>query len=197
MTSPGIAGLVLAGGQARRMGGGDKSLLAVGNRTMLAAVIAALDLPVIAISANGDPARFDGFGLPVLSDGVFRDLGPLAGILAGLDWAAGLGMTALLTAPCDTPCLPHGLADRLFPAPCGAASGGRRHHLVASWPVGCAGELRAALSVPGNRSVGRFAERIGMRYVEFPGRAIDPFVNVNTPEELARVREIAAISPGA
>jgi molybdenum cofactor guanylyltransferase len=187
-----VAGLVLAGGQARRMGGGDKALLPIGGRTMLAAVIAALDLPVIAISANGDPARFNGFGCPILSDGAFQDQGPLAGILAGLDWAAGLGMTALLTAPCDTPCLPSGLADRLWPPPRGAASGGRRHHLVASWPIACASALREMLSIPGSRSVGRFADAIGMQYVEFPEQAADWFINVNTPEELARARALPA-----
>jgi molybdopterin-guanine dinucleotide biosynthesis protein A len=188
MTAHRVAGLVLAGGQARRMGGTDKAMLMVGGRSMLAAVIAALDLPVMAISANGDPARFIEFGRTVLPDGEFVDQGPLAGILAGLEWAAGLGMTALLTAPCDTPLLPAGLADRLWPAPCGVASGGRLHHLVALWPVGCAGELRAFLSGPGSRSAGRFAESIGMRYVDFPAGSDDPFANVNTPEDLARVR---------
>jgi molybdopterin-guanine dinucleotide biosynthesis protein A len=188
MTTHPIAGLVLAGGQARRMGGTDKAMLTVGGRSMLAAVIAALDLPVMAISANGDPGRFGAFGLPVLPDGVFTDQGPLAGILAGLDWAAGLGLSALLTAPCDTPGLPAGLADALWPPPRGASSGGRLHHLVASWPVGFAGELRALLYGSGSRSVGRFAERIGMRYVEFPADPVDPFANVNTPQELARIR---------
>jgi molybdopterin-guanine dinucleotide biosynthesis protein A len=103
------AALVLAGGEARRMGGGDKPLLTVGDQTMLASVIAALDLPHTAISANGDPARFAAFGLPVLSDGPFRGQGPLAGLLAGLEWAASLGMTALLTRP-------------------------RRHAVPAAWP---------------------------------------------------------------
>ncbi len=194
MKTHGMAGLVLAGGQARRMGGRDKALLPLGGRTMLHAVIAALDLPAIAISANGDPARFDAFARPVLSDGAFPDQGPLAGLLAGLDWAAGLGMTALLTAPCDTPCLPKGLADRLWPAPCGVASGGRRHHLVASWPVTCAAALRALLSAPGSRSVGRFAESIGMQYLEFPVGAIDPFSNVNTLEELQRLTAAAELN---
>ncbi len=170
------------------MGGGDKALLTVGGRSMLAAVIAALDLPVMAISANGDPKRFDEFGLPVLPDGEFADQGPLAGILAGLEWAAGIGMTALLTAPCDTPFLPRGLADRLWPPPGGAVSDGRRHHLVASWPVACAVDLRTCLSGTGSRSVGRFAERIGMRYIPFAADPGDRFANVNTPEELARVR---------
>jgi molybdopterin-guanine dinucleotide biosynthesis protein A len=194
MNTSRIVGLVLAGGQARRMGGADKALLLFGGRTMLAAVIAALDLPVVAISANGNPARFAAYGCPVLSDGAFQNQGPLAGILAGLEWAAGLGMRALLTAPCDTPYLPRDLADRLWPPPCSAASGGRRHHLVATWPVACAGDLRAMLSVPGSRRVADFAERIGMHYVAFPEDTADRFINVNTVGDLERVR-LAAANP--
>jgi molybdopterin-guanine dinucleotide biosynthesis protein A len=188
MTGDRTAALVLAGGRARRMGGGDKPLLTVGNRTMLAAVITALQVRPIAISANGDPARFAAFGLPVLPDGAFEGQGPLAGILAGLDWAASLGMTSLLTAPGDTPFLPYGLAARLAPAPCCVCSAGRRHHLIALWPVGCADSLCALLSVPGPRSVAHFAERIGMRYAEYGVRTGDPFVNVNTQDDLAQAR---------
>ncbi len=173
------------------MGGADKALLTVGGRSMIASVIAAIDLPVMAISANGDPGRFAGFGLPVLSDGPFFDQGPLAGLLAGLDWAGSLGMTALLTAPCDTPYLPVGLAGQLWPPPMAAASGGRRHHLIACWPVSCATALRALLSVPGPRHAGRFADSIGMQYLDFPDPA-DEFVNVNTPEALVRARAAAA-----
>jgi len=99
MNTSRVAGLVLAGGRSTRMGGVDKALLPFGEGTMLAAVLAALDLPVVAISANGDPARFAAYGCTVLSDGTFQDQGPLAGILAGLAWAEGLGMTAVLTAP--------------------------------------------------------------------------------------------------
>ena len=185
---PRTAALVLAGGQARRMGGGDKPLLAVGGRTMLAAVIAALNARPIAISANGDPARFAAFGLPVLSDGVFQGQGPLAGVLAGLDWATSIGMEALLTAPGDTPFLPFGLAEALTPAPCCVSSGRHRHHLIALWPVGCADTLRDLLSVPGPRRVAHFAERIGMRYAEFGVRADDAFANVNTRDELAQAQ---------
>jgi molybdopterin-guanine dinucleotide biosynthesis protein A len=192
MNTSRMAGLVLAGGRARRMGGEDKALLPFGDRTMLAAVIAALDLPVIAISANGDPARFAAYGYPVLPDGAFQDQGPLAGILAGLEWAAALGLAALLTAPCDTPCLPHGLADLLWPPPCSVISGGQRHHLVASWPVACADDLRTMLSLPGSRRVADFAERISMRYVEFPNETAGSFVNVNTPGDLERVRTTTA-----
>jgi len=203
-----IAGLVLAGGHARRMAtgapvttrhgepppfrpGDDKPLLTVGGRTLLEAVITALDLPHIAISANGDPARFASFGLPVLPDGAFFDQGPLAGLLAGLEWAASLGMSALLTSPGDMPFLPKGLAHSLAPAPASVSSHGRRHHLVALWPVACSKELRRLLSTPGRRQVGYFADSIGMRYVEFAVRAGDPFANVNTQDDLLRARSSA------
>ncbi|HEY0184894.1 MAG TPA: molybdenum cofactor guanylyltransferase MobA [Rhodopila sp.] len=188
MTGDKTAGLVLAGGEARRMGGGDKPLLTVGGRTMLASVIAALEVSPVAISANGDPARFASFGLPVLPDGAFQGQGPLAGVLAGLDWAASLGMSALLTAPGDTPFLPRGLAALLAPPPSCIASGGRRHHLVSLWPVDCADALRNMLSVPGSRRVADFAGRIGMRHVDYHVRTGDPFVNVNTPGELEQAR---------
>ena len=192
MTDNRTAALVLAGGQARRIGGGDKPLLDVGGRPMLAAVIAALEVRPIAISANGDPARFAAFGLPVLSDGRFRGQGPLAGLLAGLDWAASLGMTTLLTSPGDTPFLPRGLAAWLTPAPCCVSAAGYAHHLIALWPVACATTLRDMLSVPGPRSVAHFAECIGMRYAEYDVRPGDPFANVNTQEDLARARTQAA-----
>jgi molybdopterin-guanine dinucleotide biosynthesis protein A len=185
------AAIVLAGGEARRMGGGDKPLLTVGNRTMLAAVIAALDVRHVAISANGDPARFAAFGLPVLSDGALHGQGPLAGVLAGLDWAASLGMSTLLTAPGDTPFLPRGLAAWLAPAPSCVSGGGHRHHLIALWPVDCADTLRELLSTPGPRRVAHFAERIGMRYAEYDVRSGDPFANVNTRDDLVQARAIA------
>jgi molybdopterin-guanine dinucleotide biosynthesis protein A len=188
MTANRTAALVLAGGQARRMGGVDKPLLTVGDRTMLEAVIASLQVRPIAISANGDPARFAAFNLPVLPDGPFAGQGPLAGLLAGLDWAAALGMTTLLTAPADMPFLPHGLAEWLAPPPACLASAGRRHHLIALWPVTCAPTLRHLLSHPGPRSVARFAARLGMRYPEYDVRTGDPFANINTPEELAEAR---------
>ena len=155
---------------------------------MLASVIAALELENIAISANGGPSRFAAFGLPVLPDGAFLGQGPLAGVLAGLDWAASLGMDALLTAPGDTPFLPRGLAAQLVPPPCCVASGERRHHLIAVWPVDCAAELRDMLSRPGSRRAADFAERIGMRYIEHSMWTGDPFANVNTQEDLARAR---------
>ncbi len=112
-----VAAIILAGGNARRMGGVDKPLLELGGVPMLARSIAALrpDVSAIAISANGDPARYAEFSLPVLPDGPFQAEGPLAGVLAGLDWAAARGVEALLTVPGDTPFIPAGLAGGARP----------------------------------------------------------------------------------
>lgn len=182
------AALVLAGGQARRMGGGDKPLLPLDGRPLLAHILDALKPLPVAISANGDPSRFAGFGCPVLPDGPFRDEGPLAGVLAGLDWASSLGMETLLTVPGDTPLIPRDLCRRLWPAPACAASLGQVHHLIALWPVSCRTVLRSFLSTPGARHVVRFAATLGMRTVDFTAGTWDPFANVNTPEDLARLR---------
>ena len=191
--NPTLAALVLAGGAATRMGGGDKPLLLVGGRSMLELVIAILagETTRIAISAAGDAARFAAFGLPVLPDGAFAGLGPLAGVLAGLDWAAGLGAETLLTIPGDTPFAPPGLARTLAPAPACASSNGKLHPLVALWPVSVRDELRRTLSAGGPRGAGRFAVRVGMRPVAFPALPRDPFLNVNTPEDLAAARAMA------
>ncbi len=185
--------LILAGGTARRMGGGDKPLLTLGGKTIIQRIIDTLgrNPPPIAISANGDSARFQAFGLPVLDDGAFADQGPLAGVLAGLTWATELGADRLLTIPGDTPFVPSDLADTLAPAPSCARSGGRLHHLVALWPVGCRADLRAFLEKPGSRQVSRFSTWISTRPVDFAIDVCDPFLNVNTPEELDRARDLA------
>jgi molybdenum cofactor guanylyltransferase len=185
------AALILAGGSARRMGGGDKPLLDLAGRRMIERIVAAIRLPHIAISANGDPARFASLHLPVLSDGAFIDQGPLAGVLAGLDWAASLDAGALLTVPGDTPFIPTNLAAALAPAPACAASNDRPHYLAALWPIACRADLRLLLSTPGRRDVANFATRIGMRRVDFPAAKWDPFLNVNTPDDLAVARAIA------
>lgn len=184
------AALILAGGTASRMGGGDKTLLEIGGLPIIQRIIAALDVADIAISANGDPARFLP-DLPVLDDGDFPGQGPLAGLLAGLGWAAARHAETLLTVPGDTPFIPRGLARVLAPAPACAASNGRLHHLVALWPVACRDDLRRLLSVPGRRAVANFAQAIGMRRVDFPSAKWDPFLNVNTPDDLAMARAIA------
>ncbi len=185
-----IAGLALAGGASRRMGGADKPLLPLRGRPLIAYVLDRLrsETAAVAISANGDPERFAPFSLPVLPDGPFAGRGPLAGILAGLDWAAALGATALLTIPADTPFAPPGIAAALAPPPACAASLGRTHHLVALWPVDARHELRIVLSAHGPFSAHRFATTLGVRHVAFPQtNGPDPFSNVNTPEDLSRI----------
>lgn len=202
MTAPptpdgGTAATILCGGRATRMGGGDKCLAPLGASTLLGTALARLAPQVrnVAISANGDPVRFSGFALPVLPDPVADFQGPLAGILAGLQWAAGIGhIDLLLTTAGDTPFLPGDLATRLRASLPGqretiavAASGGRRHPVVALWPVSLAGDLRQFLSTSGSRSVVAFQSR--HRTVEVPfgtlgENRVDPFFNVNTPADL-------------
>jgi molybdopterin-guanine dinucleotide biosynthesis protein A len=126
----------------------------------------------------------------VLADGPFEGQGPLAGVLVGLGWASELGAAALLTVPGDTPLVPRGLAAALAPAPCCAASNRRPHYLVALWPVSAREPLRRLLASSGRRDVAHFARLIGMRRVEFPVAKWDPFLNINTPEDLAAARAI-------
>lgn len=179
-----ICGLVLAGGQGRRLGGADKALLPLAGRPLLSWLLPRLapQASALALSANGDPARFAAFGLPVLADEQDAQ-GPLAGLLRGLDWAAGQGAAALLTVPVDTPFIPLDLVTRLAPAPACAESAGRAHRLVALWPVECRAALRDLLAAPGNRAVGRFGATLGQRLVRFDDTP-DPFANINTPDDL-------------
>ena len=187
------AALILAGGGARRLGGIEKPLLALAGQTILARIVDALghSVAAVALSANGDAGRFAAFRLPVLPDGPYYGQGPLAGVLAGLEWAAGLGATTLLTVPGDTPFLPKNLASTLAPAPSVAASGGRRHHLVPLWPVAARSMLRRHLDAPGSRTVAGFADGLNTRVVEFSADPWDPFLNINTAAELAMARAIA------
>jgi molybdopterin-guanine dinucleotide biosynthesis protein A len=185
----------LAGGAGRRLGGADKPLLKLGASTILARIISALE-PPIAISANGDPARFADLGLPVVNDAPFAGQGPLAGVLAGLDWAASLGGADLLTIPGDMPFVPKGLARSLSPSPACAATNDRAHHLLALWPVVVREPLRRHLSRPGPRHVVRFADSIGMRRVDFPIATWDSFLNVNTPADLETARTRAGGTEG-
>jgi molybdopterin-guanine dinucleotide biosynthesis protein A len=188
-----IAGLILAGGEARRMDGLDKPLLHIAGVTVLDRIAACLcwQTGCLALSANGDPARFGASGLVVLADAV-PGLGPLAGVLSGLDWAAAEGCDALLTVPGDTPFIPGDLASRLSPAPSVAVSGGRVHHAVALWPVSCRGALAAHLQ-SGIRSVFGFARTLPMREVEFPAVPVDPFFNINTPADLDLAQSMAGL----
>ena len=195
--------LLLAGGKSRRMGGGDKNLIMLGDKPLLAHVIARAvpaQAPVV-INANGDAARFEGFGLPVIADVVDGFAGPLAGVLTGLEHAAARhpDVSHVISLATDAPFLPRDLADRLISAVedgadmAQARSGGRRHPVFAIWPVSMAGALRAALVDEGLRKIDDFTARFDCAIVDFlpdEDGAPDPFTNLNTPEDLedARIR---------
>ena len=188
-------GVILAGGRATRMGGGYKGLRMVGGRRLIDHVIDRLapQCGGLAINANGDPARLAGFGMPVLPDSLADHPGPLAGVLAGLDWAAALGATAIVTAAADTPFFPTDLVARLRAGAgpsglCLAASPdetGRvqRHPTFGLWPVALRDDLRAAL-VGGLRKIVIWTDAHGAGQVVFDSAPFDPFFNVNTPEDI-------------
>ena len=199
-----VAGVILAGGLARRMGGGDKALSEVAGRPLLARVIERLAPQVegAALNANGDPARFAAFSLPVVADESDDRPGPLAGVLAGMDWAAGTGASHVLTVAADTPFFPRDLGARLAAAVGEAtpialaatpdAERGRpaRHPTFGLWPVALRGDLRAALA-DGVRKVVLWTDRHGAATVVFDAAPFDPFFNVNTPDDLARAEALA------
>jgi molybdopterin-guanine dinucleotide biosynthesis protein A len=190
------------------MGGGDKVRLSVGGTTILARVLACIgpQCDRIIINANGDPARFADTGLPVVADGVPDFAGPLAGILAGLDWAAAHAPQCawLLSVPGDGPFLPKDLAARLHdarrvsgsPLAC-ARSGEWRHPVVALWPVTLREDLRHALLVDGLRKIEMWTARHGVALADWPTAPVDPFFNVNTPEDAARAAALAEQFPSA
>ncbi|SMX37790.1 molybdenum cofactor guanylyltransferase MobA [Maliponia aquimaris] len=208
MTAP--AGVILAGGLATRMGGGDKALLPLGGRPLLAHVMERLGPQVtgMVLNANGDPARFASFGLPVRADSIAGFPGPLAGVLAGLDWAAEQGAETLVSVAADTPFFPADLAARLLSAADGQAdplvlaategdaetksrsrSGLIRHPTFGLWPVALRDDLRAALA-EGLKKVVLWTDRHGGREAVFPAVPFDPFFNVNTPEDLAQAEDL-------
>ena len=195
MTPPGV---ILAGGAARRMGGGDKGLLPLGRSTVLGHVIARLgpQVSALALNANGDASRFAALGLPVLPDETADRPGPLAGVLAAMDWAAALGAERVATAAADTPFLPADLVARLAAAGPGIVlaatpEGGRpaRHPTFGLWPVALRDDLRAALA-SGVRKVVAWTDPHGAAEAAFPDA--DAFFNVNTPGDLARARGMVA-----
>ncbi|MEM7270208.1 MAG: molybdenum cofactor guanylyltransferase MobA [Pseudomonadota bacterium] len=198
-----IDGVILAGGLARRMGGGDKSLGLVGGRTLLERGIDRLQPQVrnIALNANGDPTRFREFALPVIADGTDDFAGPLAGVLAGMDWAAAGGASHILTVAADTPFFPTDLAARLeagvtpdtpiaLAATTDQKRGLSRHPTFGLWPVALADDLRAALA-DGVRKVVLWTDRHGAATVPFPIEPFDPFFNVNTPDDMATAEALA------
>ena len=208
MSTPVSLGLVLAGGLARRMGGGDKARIRIGSATILERVLARLtpQCSRIIINANGDSARFADTHLPVIADSVPDFAGPLAGILAGLDWAAAKapGCQWLASVPSDCPFLPNDLVARLHearlvagkPLAC-ARSGEWRHPVVGLWPVSLRENLRRALLDEGLHKIEVWTERHGIAIAEWPSEPFDPFFNVNTPEDAARAEAITKQYPDA
>ena len=195
--------LLLAGGKSRRMGGGDKNMIDLGGRPMLAHVMARAvpDGAKVLINANGDPDRFASFGLPVLADVIDGFAGPLAGVLTGLEYAAATmpDVTHLISLATDAPFLPADLGGRLITAVEGgadmaqAASNGRRHPVFAIWPVSMAGALRQALVEDGLRKIDHFTARYECAVVDFAAEADgapDPFTNLNTPEDVAAAKAL-------
>lgn len=198
MTPAPIAIAVLAGGRATRMGGGDKPLRELTGKPILAHVLQALplDSPVV-LNVNGDPARYAAFGLPIIADAMADYPGPLAGILAALDWAAEHTQARdILSVPGDCPFIPRDLMTRLdearkaenMPLAC-AASGGWTHPVIGLWPLSIREDLRKALA-EGERKIDRFTARFGCARAEWPIEPVDPFFNINTPEELAEAERL-------
>lgn len=199
-----ILGVILAGGQSRRMGGGDKGLLDLGGRSVLAHVIArfAPQAEKLILNANGDPQRFAAFNLTIVPDLDERADGPLAGILAAMHWAkrSGLGIEAIATVTSDVPFLPHDLIGRLQAAslfgPAIAVSGDRRHPSIALWPMALRDQVAGALARE-ERGLNHFAVRNNAVEVSFAigeanGAMVDPFFNINAPSDLAEARAILA-----
>jgi len=196
-------GLVLAGGLARRMGGGDKTRIRIGGKTILERVLARFKPQCVAVilNANGDPARFSDTGLPVVPDTVPGFAGPLAGILAGLDWTAAHAPAIIDVAsvPGDCPFLPGDLVARLsaareaagVPLAC-ARSGDWRHPVVGLWPVALRQDLRKALVEEDMHKIETWTARHGIAIGDWPATPIDPFFNVNTPADVAEAEGIAA-----
>lgn len=200
-----IIGLLLAGGQARRMGGGDKCLLALRERPLLAHIIDRLAPQVsdLVINANGDPDRFEAFGLPVVRDPVEGFAGPLAGVLAGMLWARANRPDAnwVVTAATDTPFFPSDLVARLlaavgdtYPAIALSSSDGRQHPVFGLWPTALAGDLDDALR-HGTRKVLDWTAKHSTAIVDFPmisaaGETVDPFFNTNRPEDLEKAETL-------
>lgn len=185
-------GVILAGGQARRMGGGDKALLKLGGQALLEHVIDRLSPQVsdLVLNANGDPARFAPYKLPVVADSIEGFVGPLAGVLAGMDYAAKQGVETIVTAAADTPFFPPDLVPQLQLAsegmahPLALAETDGLHPTFGLWPVALRDDLRASLE-GGLRKVIHWTEKHNARSAAFPVAGFDPFFNVNTPEDLA------------
>jgi molybdopterin-guanine dinucleotide biosynthesis protein A len=202
--APAVPAVLLAGGLARRMGGGDKPMRRIGGRTILERVIARLkpQCGELILNANGDPARFAEFGLPVIADTVKNFPGPLAGILAALDWTAANrpDLPFVLSAAADCPFLPRDLVARLTRARSEedaqlavAASGGQSHPVIGLWNVALRGELRHALVVEDVRKIDRWTARYKLATVIWPTTPLDPFFNANTMDDIAEADRLAQL----
>jgi molybdopterin-guanine dinucleotide biosynthesis protein A len=201
---PPTPGVLLAGGLARRMGGGDKPMRQIAGRTILDRVIARLEPQCdgLILNANGDPARFASFGLPVIADTVENFPGPLAGILAALDWTAvnWPGVQFVLSAAADCPFLPRDLVKRLHCARTEqnaqlavAASAGQSHPVIGLWSVALREELRHALVVEDMRKIDRWTARYLLATVTWPAEPLDPFFNANTMDDIAEAERLAEL----
>lgn len=205
---PPTLGVLLAGGLARRMGGGDKPMRTIGGRTILERVIARLkpQCSGVILNANGDPARFAAFGLQVVADDLPGFPGPLAGILAALDWTAANRpeIEWVLSAAGDCPFLPRDLVARLHEARAQAnaqlavaASGDQSHPVIGLWRVALRDELRHALVVEDLRKIDRWTARYPLATATWPTEPLDPFFNANTVEDIAEAERLAALDEAA
>jgi molybdenum cofactor guanylyltransferase len=203
MSCPPTLGVLLAGGLARRMGGGDKPLKVIAGRTILERALERLapQCDGLILNANGDPARFARLGLPVVPDDVPGFAGPLAGILAALNWTAAHrpGVAWVASAAADSPFLPRDFIARLHgarlaagvPLAC-AESGGRAHPTNGLWPVALRDDLRRALVVEDVRKIDRWTARHGVAHADWAAEPIDPFFNANTAEDIEEAERLVA-----
>jgi molybdenum cofactor guanylyltransferase len=198
-----IAGVLLAGGLARRMGGGDKPLRTIAGRPLLDLVIERMrpQVSALVLNANGDPARFAAYGLPVAADSVPDNPGPLAGVLAGLDWVAEHrpDCPMIVSVPTDAPFLPTDLVARMEAQMAAeradlacAASGGQEHPVIGLWPVRLRPDLRRAIVEEGTRKVDVWTARYRLAIVVFSDQPFDPFFNANRPDDLAAAASLLA-----
>lgn len=198
-----VVGVLLAGGLARRMGGGDKCLRLLGGKPILTHIVERVrpQVSALVLNANGDPARFAAFDLPVVSDTIEGFAGPLAGVLTGMEWARGHAPSArwLASIATDAPFVPRDLIARLLeaathqnaPLAC-AASNGRTHPVMGLWSLDLAAELRGALVEQGMRKIDAWTARYRLATIEFSDASVDPFFNVNSPDDLVAAERLIA-----